>query len=145
MDYGIFYIDDTMTEWLPYSNNLPNVSVNELEVNTVDGNIYAGTYGRGLWVSPLQEVIIVGVNDVNSANLVSIVPNPASNEITIGLKEAVEADIRLFDVAGKLVIFQPDVMIENTHTLDISGLGTGLYFVRINSSLGTITKRIIKE
>jgi len=145
MDYGIFYIDDTMSEWLPYSNNLPNVIVNELEVNTVDGNLYAGTYGRGLWVSPLQEVVIIGVNDVDNASLVSIVPNPATNEITIGLKEAIEADIRLFDVAGKLVILQRDVMIENTHTVDISGLNTGLYFVRINSSLGTITKRIIKE
>lgn len=144
MDYGIFYIDNTMSEWLPYSNNLPNVIVNELEVNTVDGNIYAGTYGRGLWVSPLQEVVL-GVNDVDTASLVSIVPNPASNEITIGIEEAVEADIRLFDVAGKLVILQRDVMIENTHTVDISGLGTGLYFVRINSNLGTITKRIIKE
>ena len=52
MDYGIWYIDNTFANWQPFSNNLPNVIINELEVNTVDGNIYAGSYGRGLWASP---------------------------------------------------------------------------------------------
>ena len=144
MDYGIYYINDTMPEWLPYNNNLPNVIVNELEVNTADGKLYAATYGRGLWASPLQDPIL-GVNDFDNGNAVSIVPNPAFNEVTIALTEAVEADIRLFDIAGKLVIYQPNVQIDNTHTLDISGLKTGMYFVRVNSNLGTVTKRLIKE
>ena len=61
------------------------------------------------------------------------------------MAEAVEADIRLFDISGKLVIYQPDVTIANRYTLDISGLKTGVYFVRINSNLGTVTKRLIKE
>ena len=52
MDYGIFYIDNTLDEWQPYSTNLPNVIINELEINSADGKIYAGTYGRGLWASP---------------------------------------------------------------------------------------------
>ena len=52
MDYGIYYIDNTFANWQPFSNNLPNVIINELEINTVDGNIYAGSYGRGLWASP---------------------------------------------------------------------------------------------
>ena len=47
MDYGIFYIDNTFNEWQPYSTNLPNVIINELEINSADGKIYAGTYGRG--------------------------------------------------------------------------------------------------
>ncbi len=144
MDYGIYYINDTMTEWLPYSNNLPNVIVNELEVNTADGMLYAATYGRGLWASPLQDPIL-GVNDFDIASMVSLVPNPAGDQVTIGLTDAVEADIRLFDISGKLMIYQPDVLIENKHTLKISGLNTGIYFIRINSSLGTITKRLIKE
>ena len=144
MDYGIYYINDTMPEWLPYNNNLPNVIVNELEVNTADGKLYAATYGRGLWASPLQDPIL-GVNDFDNGNTVSIVPIPALNKVTIALTETVEADIRLFDIAGKLVIYQPNVQIDNTHTLDISGLRSGLYFVRINSNLGTVTKRLIKE
>lgn len=49
MNYGIYYIDNTFSEWQPFITNLPNVIVNELEINQEDGKIYAGTYGRGLW------------------------------------------------------------------------------------------------
>lgn len=144
MDYGIFYIDNGLTEWQPFSNNLPNVIVNELEINEADGLIYAGTYGRGLWASPVQ-VPVLGVDDFALQNQVSLVPNPAQNEVTISLEESLEADIRLFDIVGKLVIYQPDVQIEKKHTIDISKLNTGIYFVRINTSAGTVTKRLIKE
>src|SRR5690606_5303578 len=33
MDYGIYYIDNTFTDWQPYSNLLPNVIINELDIN----------------------------------------------------------------------------------------------------------------
>lgn len=144
MDYGIFYIDDFLSEWQPFYNNLPNVIVNELEVNAVDGKLYAATYGRGLWVSPLQDPFL-SVDQYTLANNVSIVPNPATDQVIIAMSEAVEADIRLFEISGKLVMYHPDVTIENKYTLDISGLNTGVYFLRINSNLGTVTKRLIKE
>jgi hypothetical protein len=144
MDYGVYYIDSTLDEWQPYSNNLPNVIVNELEVNTVDGKLYAGTYGRGLWATPLAEPVL-GVNDNTIANKVSLVPNPANDEVSILITEAVEADIRVFDLTGKLVIFQLDVPVVTRYTLDVSGLNAGVYFVRINSEIGTVTKKLIKR
>ena len=36
MNYGVFYIDNTFSEWQPFSNNLPNVIISELEINTVE-------------------------------------------------------------------------------------------------------------
>ncbi len=57
MNYGIYYIDDFLTDWQIYSNNIPNVEVSELEVNTVDGNLYASTYGRGAFRSPLAPFV----------------------------------------------------------------------------------------
>nr|MCH9659668.1 hypothetical protein [Bacteroidota bacterium] len=53
MNYGIYYIDDTVSEWQPFVNNLPNVRVYELEINFATDKLYAGTYGRGAWRSPL--------------------------------------------------------------------------------------------
>lgn len=147
MDYGIYYIDNTLTEWEPYFNNLPNVIVNEMEINFSEGKIYAGTYGRGLWVSPTKyENIVLGTGDgVLTENKIALLPNPAANEVTIQLTEAMETDIRVFDITGKLMMYQPNVEITGRHTLDISTLKTGVYFVRINSDFGTVTKRLIKE
>lgn len=48
---GIYYIDDNETQWLPFMDNMPNVRISEMEINYAAKVIYAGTYGRGLWVS----------------------------------------------------------------------------------------------
>ncbi|MCH9661207.1 MAG: T9SS type A sorting domain-containing protein [Bacteroidetes bacterium] len=147
MDYGLYYIDNTFSEWQPYFNNLPNVIVNELEINFAEGKIYAGTYGRGLWVSPTQDgtIVLGNENTLLTEEKVSLFPNPAANELTIQLTEAMETDIRIFDVSGKLVIYQADVAINGRHTLNISSLTKGVYFVRLNSDFGTVTQKIIKQ
>ena len=49
LDIGVYYRDKYMTEWTPYFEGLPNVIVNELEINYTINKIRAGTYGRGLW------------------------------------------------------------------------------------------------
>nr|NQU91524.1 T9SS type A sorting domain-containing protein [Bacteroidota bacterium] len=49
MDIGVYYRDKYMDEWAPYFEGLPNVIVNELEINYTINKIRAGTYGRGLW------------------------------------------------------------------------------------------------
>lgn len=144
MDYGIFYIDDTLANWQPYNTNLPNVIINELEINQVDGNIYAGSYGRGLWASPKFDPVLA-VQSFLGENAVALFPNPANDKVTIALTEAVEADIRVFDLSGKLVIYQPDVSIEGRHTLNVSALNQGVYFVRLNTNQGSITKKLLKK
>ncbi len=144
MDYGIYYIDNTFSEWQPFITNLPNVIINELEINQGDGKIYAGTYGRGLWAST-KYGFVIGVEDVLSPNQVALFPNPANQEFTISYPGAVEMDIRVFDVTGKLVIFQRDVEFNQQYTIDVSGLNSGIYFTRLSSAKGVVTKRFIKE
>ncbi|MBW6492607.1 MAG: T9SS type A sorting domain-containing protein [Lentimicrobium sp.] len=52
-DIGVYYRNSTMSQWEPFMTNLPNVAVSELEINYLSNKIKAGTYGRGLWESPL--------------------------------------------------------------------------------------------
>ena len=144
MDYGIFYIDNTFNEWQPYSTNLPNVIINELEINSADGKIYAGTYGRGLWASPYVPHLLNTTSLLNDTD-VEIFPNPVKNSVTINFRKGAEADFRIYDQLGKLVRYQPNVSISQPYSIDISELNSGIYFVRINSDIGTITKRLIKK
>lgn len=89
MDFGIFYIDDTFDEWQDYSNLLPNVMINELEINTETRMLYAATYGRGLWVSPLVERTL-GTQENVFEKSVRIYPNPATTAITLELSKTME-------------------------------------------------------
>ena len=57
-DYGIFYRDATMDDWIPFSDGFPLASrVMELEIyygETIeDSKLRACTYGRGFWESDL--------------------------------------------------------------------------------------------
>jgi PKD repeat protein len=54
-DVGIFYKDASMSDWMQFNDGLPNVRVEDLEINLGSGKILAGTYGRGIWSSPLHD------------------------------------------------------------------------------------------
>lgn len=144
MDYGVYYIDNTFTDWQPYSNMLPNVIINELEINQVTRTLYAGTYGRGLWASPLVEKKIgVGENVFNDQ--VKIHPNPATSEVVITSPKQVEGTIKVFDLLGKLLIHKKRVVLQNNYSLDISQLSQGTYFIRLNTAEGMATKKLLKN
>ncbi len=53
MDVGIYYRDNTTTNWEEFYTGLPNVIVNELEIHYGSGKIRAATFGRGLWESAI--------------------------------------------------------------------------------------------
>ncbi|HEX6334245.1 MAG TPA: T9SS type A sorting domain-containing protein [Flavisolibacter sp.] len=52
-DMGVFFRDASMSSWIPYQTGLPNTVVQDLEITYSDGRIWAATYGRGLWSSPM--------------------------------------------------------------------------------------------
>lgn len=144
MDYGVYYIDNTFEDWQPYNNLLPNVIINELEINQVTRMLYAGTYGRGLWVSPLVTASI-GTEDLSFRNGVSLHPNPTTSEVVISTPISINGEIRVFDISGKLLIYDHDAVFGNSYLLDVSSLSTGTYFVRLNTSKGEVTKKLIKH
>ena len=54
-DLGVFTKDSTLNDWNLYNNNsLPNVIVNELEIQYQSNKLFAATYGRGLWSIDLE-------------------------------------------------------------------------------------------
>ncbi|MCD6598373.1 MAG: T9SS type A sorting domain-containing protein [Bacteroidales bacterium] len=52
-DLGVYYRNREMDRWINFSNQLPNVIVNELEIFYPERKIRAATYGRGIWESDL--------------------------------------------------------------------------------------------
>ena len=143
MDYGIYYIDNSLENWQPYNTNLPNVIINELDINNETNTLYAASYGRGLWASPLVEDVLAIKHFIDPTKVVGY-PNPVENIFTINLPVTTNVDVRVFDTQGKLVQFQRN--IENTNTIIINTqlFNKGVYYVRLETDLGEITKKFIK-
>ncbi|HJW30105.1 MAG TPA: hypothetical protein VJ508_12775 [Saprospiraceae bacterium] len=56
-DIGVFYRSSTMTQWMPWSNGLPNTPVTDLVIfdDGTTRKIRAATYGRGVWQGNLAQ------------------------------------------------------------------------------------------
>ncbi len=52
-DIGVYYTDDTMSDWKAFGLSLPNVVVNDLEIQHSTQRLYAATWGRGVWSAEL--------------------------------------------------------------------------------------------
>ncbi|MBL7887172.1 MAG: T9SS type A sorting domain-containing protein [Flavobacterium sp.] len=85
---GVYYRDDTMTQWEPFDTNLPNVSVSDLEINLEDAKIVAATYGRGIWQSSIP--VQIPANDVKLTEIV----NPSSVNINCNSDVAPQVTVK---------------------------------------------------
>lgn len=83
-DIGVFMSTNSGTSW--YNMNtlgLPNVHVNELEINSNKTYMYAATYGRGMWRIPLTSA----VNPYSISGKVRTVANANYPGVTVYLKK----------------------------------------------------------
>ena len=85
----------------------------------------------------------LSVNEVLSASIANVYPNPASNNVTISVdaKYSVKS-IKLFDVTGREVLFTE---AGNNVTLSLETLQAGYYFVNVYTTEGVASSKLIKE
>lgn len=91
------------------------------------------------WVASTN-ALEVGSYDYNAS--ITIYPNPATHLLTVSTLSNIDK-IELLDVSGKLVkAIQGN---SNEIRTDISDLSSGMYFVKVYSSLGIATKKLMKN
>ena len=125
--------------------NLPNVAVRDLEIfyPSSPPKLRAGTYGRGVWETEVNEQTL-GIEDiagVNSDNEVIIYTNNQSLEIKSSVHNIEK--VVVYDVLGKKV-FEKEAI--NSTTLQMTSLykSQSILFVKtLLSDGGIVVKKII--
>jgi hypothetical protein len=104
----------------------------------------SSTQNRDGWMLDSLHLVYIrftGVDDVPAANVISLYPNPAQNDITIQLPDGIELiQIRLQDVQGRMLMTYAD-----TKKLNISSLPAGLYLLQVETDKGRFVRRFVKE
>ncbi|HEY0045708.1 MAG TPA: T9SS type A sorting domain-containing protein [Flavobacterium sp.] len=90
------------------------------------------------------ELISLGTTENNVVNL-KIWPNPASGVIYISTDIFTEQQsvITVTDMSGKVVIRKAQNLNENMTSIDISGLESGMYMLRLESGEESVVKKLI--
>ncbi|WP_052752837.1 T9SS type A sorting domain-containing protein [Kordia zhangzhouensis] len=77
-------------------------------------------------------------------NAISMYPNPAKEKVIIKSKFSIQ-NIMIVDMNGRELKTQLLSSSSTEYQLDINNLSTGMYFVKIETSSGTLTQKLIKH
>lgn len=137
-DIGVYYKDDNSVGWVDFSTNLPNVIVNELEIQYSSMKLRAGTYGRGLWEAQIPSTTIT----LNPPTLLT--PSNGSTNVTVSptLTWSPVTDALSYNVAYSLNSDMSSATTANvtTTSYSLSNLSQGkTYYWRVQAVNGGIT------
>ena len=131
-----------MSDWVLWSNNLPNVIVDELEINYATQKIRAATYGRGLWESPLQN--FVGVPEHSKKDSWLVFPNPSTGILNISGTLSDLKKVSVKNMLGQEIYSSSENNLTgNLFTIDLSSFDKGIYFVQLSGMNTEMTKKIV--
>jgi hypothetical protein len=123
-----------------------NWSKDGVEVSTE--NPYSFTVTEdGEWVANFE--VHVGIVETRHALSLQVYPNPTAGELRFavsGERYAV-CDIEIFDVYGRKHESTKARRHENMNgeiVIDIAHLPAGVYFVRVNTGQGVVTRKVVK-
>jgi len=85
----------------------------------------------------------IQLKDFVSATI-KLTPNPTNGLFTIVSLDEQINKVEVFDVQGRIVVTKT-FSINDVYEVDLTGLDTAMYFVKIFSPEGIITKRVLKQ
>ncbi len=108
-DVGVYYKDNSMSDWEAFNHGLPNVIVDELEIHNSAGLVRAASFGRGMWESPLVSGVSAMADKDGRRKQTFVLfdnyPNPFNPETTIRyrLRQNVHVKLIIYDLMGRKV------------------------------------------
>lgn len=81
------------------------------------------------------------INQHNTSKKVNIYPNPAIKELTIDNGQLNIKNIEILDITGKTI----KIITTDLYKVNVANLPAGIYFIKVVTDGGTITKKFIKQ
>jgi len=139
-----------------YRNNMRITSQLLTDTIYIDENLLKGDYEYYVRTyykigctsdasNKVEETIKIGVNEMEKAEKIVIYPNPTTGKLRVTSDELQVESIEIFDVYGRKLSSNHHITSSSHQKIDISHLQAGVYFVKITTEKGIITKKIVKH
>ncbi|PLW99093.1 MAG: hypothetical protein C0591_03360 [Marinilabiliales bacterium] len=87
-------------------------------------------------------MLITGVTNSNEQNRIDVYPVPATNQVNISATRDIHS-IKVYNSFGQIVFIENSIC--KNYLLNTSDYNTGLFFIRLETETGIVTKRFIIE
>ena len=92
------------------------------------------------------DLTLLGTDDNELNNAISLYPNPANEQVTISNSSNIALETAMiYDLNGKLVSQINLQNMQSEKMIDVSAYATGVYMVYITGEQSSVVKRLIKE
>ena len=117
-------------------------------------SFFPGTQSNAVWgvVDNIYFDVAAGIGDLeNLEDLISVYPNPASDQVIVRSEKLMVSGFEIYNVVGKKIYskMEPDPLLNMQQSIDLSKLDRGVYFINVhfkNSGEAVIIrKKIIKQ
>ncbi|MFA7401203.1 MAG: T9SS type A sorting domain-containing protein [Bacteroidales bacterium] len=122
---------DLKDEYCYDSKNQLTALITTRSINNSEWESYVSTY----YAYKQGDAIVE-----NSINNLRIYPNPATTQLSIDYGDYIIKDVKIYDVTGRC-IKQEEVNL-NRISIDVSDLHRGIYFLKINTEKGSLTRKV---
>lgn len=119
-----------------YLNITTNLSEGDYYFSSEEGDF------KGRFTLSFEEPIILSSND-NALQKISIVPNPTHGLLNIQSPTSIQ-QVQVYDMQGRIVVDLAGNGLEFLE-VNIEDMASAMYFLKVYTEKGSVTKRIIKE
>ncbi len=147
-DAAVFYKDTTMTDWALFNTHLPTVHVTDLNINYTTGDLWAATFGRGMWKTRKADFPpALGVRAVEK-NLLHLYPNPAHGMVSLSTNNSelvnTEVTVKMLSADGRTELITKGLFDGGGNLLvGIEGLSPGFYICEVSNGATTDRAKVI--
>ncbi|WP_179352049.1 VPS10 domain-containing protein [Winogradskyella vidalii] len=134
-------LGETWSEISPEMLNYPFTETSAFTFSDEGVSVYLGVQDLGLVTYDIDLMTLsVTSPEILSNNPISLYPNPTTTNFSIRSNSTVTA-VAIYNMAGQEV-----KKVNNPNSnIDVSDLVTGVYLVKLKTSKGTVTKRLLKS
>ncbi len=128
---GNFLISARSSSGISGEKTVPRIGPNSIDV----------------WILEIDALTLNIVNEHHINNETTLYPNPTSSQINVLFNEAAQLNKAvLFDVSGKIVLEQTfENNFESVYTVNVSGLASGFYTLRLEGNGFVKTQQVVVE
>ncbi|RMA57762.1 T9SS type A sorting domain-containing protein [Ulvibacter antarcticus] len=128
------YFRTNIADWLKMGTGLPNVRVDDLEINYTDNILYIGTFGRGMWGISIANTCPgvtktwdgswtpAGAPDATDTVIINALYNAATNGNLEACKLTINSGVTVTVPASSYIRVNGDILVEGT--LDVAHAGS---------------------